>query len=92
MSSIPWDQLSKTFQDAIRITLKLDIMYPWIDSLCIIQGSQDDWEREAGQMESVYRNSYLNIAATGASNGSTGCFFERSALLSRSEEATFSVN
>ncbi|KAH6696747.1 heterokaryon incompatibility protein-domain-containing protein, partial [Leptodontidium sp. MPI-SDFR-AT-0119] len=92
MSSIPWDQLSKIFQDAIRITLKLDIMYLWIDSLCIIQGSQKDWAKEAGQMESVYRNSYSNIAATGASNGSTGCFFERSAFLSTSEEVTFSVS
>lgn len=69
--------LSRTFQDAIKITRSIGIRYLWIDSLCILQDHDDltDWEREASRMQSVYKNSYLTIAATGARDGSEGCMF-----------------
>ncbi|KAN0095725.1 Heterokaryon incompatibility protein (HET) domain containing protein, partial [Hyaloscypha variabilis] len=89
-TSIPWKRLSKTFQDAIKITAKLGIQYLWIDSLCIIQGSKDDWEKEAGQMQDVYSNSFLNIAATGAPDGRVGCLFDRSPVFSKSTGITLS--
>ena len=44
---ISYEQLSQTFQDAVRITRGLGIDFLWIDSLCIIQDSREDWEREA---------------------------------------------
>jgi hypothetical protein len=75
-SKIPWDKLCKTFEDAIFITSMLDLEYLWIDSLCIIQDDEDDWRQESALMSKVYGNSYLNIAAAGASDGSQGCFFE----------------
>jgi hypothetical protein len=34
---IPVNSLPKTFRDAVRVCLVLDIMYLWIDSLCIVQ-------------------------------------------------------
>lgn len=71
---IPMDQLPKSFKDAITIARKLRIPYLWIDSLCIIQDSERDWHRESGLMTSVYRNSMLTISATGAVDGSRGCF------------------
>lgn len=37
MDCITWDQIPKTFQDAITLTRQLGIRYLWIDSLCIIQ-------------------------------------------------------
>lgn len=69
--------LSKTFQEAIEITRSVSIDYLWIDSLCILQDQDDltDWSQEAKNMKSVYKNSYLTIAATGASDGSQGCLF-----------------
>lgn len=45
--SIPFEDLPKTFQDAITITQQLGIGYLWIDSLCIIQDSPKDWKKEA---------------------------------------------
>lgn len=39
MISIEPSQLTKTFQNAIRVTRLLGVQYLWIDSLCIIQGS-----------------------------------------------------
>ncbi|PVH69621.1 HET-domain-containing protein, partial [Cadophora sp. DSE1049] len=89
-TSIPWNRLSKTFQDAIKIASKLKIQYLWIDSLCIIQGSKDDWEKEAGQMQDVYSNSFLNIAATSAPDGRVGCLFDRSPVFSKSTGITLS--
>lgn len=34
---IKWDDLPKTFKDAIRVARILKIQYIWIDSLCILQ-------------------------------------------------------
>jgi hypothetical protein len=81
-SSISWSELPKTFRDAILITKRCDIDYLWIDSLCIIQDSKDDWDKESILMQHVYSNSFLNIAATSASDGRTSCFFffERNTL------------
>ena len=70
-------EIPKTFRDAIFITQKIGANYLWIDSLCIIQDSVADWRREAAVMGDIYRNSFCNVAATGASNSDQGCFAER---------------
>src|SRR6266536_1272484 len=77
MTSIPISVLSKTFREALLFTCHLGFRFLWIDSLCIIQDSDSDWHRESHQMSQVYRNAILNIAATGASNGSEGLFHMR---------------
>lgn len=75
MDSISLEKLTKTFQEAILFTRSIGIDYIWIDSLCIIQDSKKDWEIESCSMSSVYRGCTITIAATGAANGSVGCFF-----------------
>ncbi|PMD53611.1 HET-domain-containing protein [Hyaloscypha bicolor E] len=70
--SIPLQQLPMVFQDAIRITYDLGFRYIWIDSLCIIQDSRDDWHKESLAMDRVYLNGVLNLAATGYRNGQEG--------------------
>jgi hypothetical protein len=77
------DELPKTFQDAIAITRRLKVRYLWIDSLCIIQDSVEDWNDESSKMEDVYANGFCNIAATGAPDGRTGCFVERNPVLAQ---------
>lgn len=72
--AIPNNMLSKTFKDAIQITRRLGIAYLWIDSLCIIQNDDNDWEHEASLMSSVYGGSTINIAASTAVDGTEGCF------------------
>lgn len=59
------------------MTRQLDVRYIWIDSLCIIQDSTTDWEKEAARMEQVYGNSWCNIAAVNAKDGSEGLFRNR---------------
>lgn len=46
--------LPPNFQDAIMITKELGYQYLWIDSLCIIQDSPEDWRAESVKMGSVY--------------------------------------
>ena len=81
LKDIPYSKLPKTFQDAISVARFLGVYYIWIDSLCIIQGEESlaDWKREAAEMDKVYSHATLNISATGASDGSKGLFFPRSA-------------
>jgi hypothetical protein len=74
---ISHEQFPKTFRDAIKIARKFHLRYLWIDSLCIVQDDREDWAREADFMSKVYRYSFLNIAATGASDSTGGCFWER---------------
>ncbi|CCM06808.1 uncharacterized protein FIBRA_09109 [Fibroporia radiculosa] len=71
---IPLSSLPQTFRDAIFVVKQFEIRYLWIDSLCIIQDSMDDWQHEAARMAFVYKNSYCNVAATGSSNSHGGCF------------------
>ncbi|ETS77838.1 hypothetical protein PFICI_09900 [Pestalotiopsis fici W106-1] len=72
--NITLGELPKTFQDAIDITRRLGIDYLWIDSLCIIQDSEEDWENEASRMADIYEGAYLTIAATASKNGDEGCY------------------
>ncbi|KAF2096285.1 HET-domain-containing protein [Rhizodiscina lignyota] len=70
--AIPYFSLPKTFQDAVCITRKLGVEYLWIDSLCIIQDSPEDWARESARMGSLYSNSWITIAADAAEDSNTG--------------------
>lgn len=81
MKEISFKVLPKTFQDAITLSRNLGIKFLWIDSLCIIQDSIQDWEQESALMEEIYKNSVCNIAATAAQNGETGCFLKRNPSL-----------
>lgn len=65
--------LPLTFRDAIHIARQLGVPYVWIDSICIVQDSNEDWEREAADMTSVYSEAYLTIAATSSTDSSEGC-------------------
>jgi hypothetical protein len=75
MDGISIDALPKTFQDAIYATWKFGIQYLWIDSLCIIQDSKEDWNFESSLMTQVYGRCLLNLAAT-SSNDCTGGLFQ----------------
>lgn len=77
MQGIAFRDLPKTFREAIILARHLQLRYLWIDSLCIIQDSAEDWAEESAQMELVYRNLVCNIAAAAAANSEEGCFVNR---------------
>ncbi|KAK3953918.1 hypothetical protein QBC32DRAFT_312577 [Pseudoneurospora amorphoporcata] len=66
----------------MRITHEPGYRYIWIDSLCIIQDSRKDWEREGVTLAEVYGNCVVGIAALGCGTGEDAdrCFTERNPL------------
>ncbi|PQE28270.1 tol protein [Rutstroemia sp. NJR-2017a WRK4] len=79
---IDFDDLPKTFQNAVTVTQELGIRFLWIDSMCIIQphkgcskrgcDSSYDWSWEGKIMERYYGRSYCTIAATSTSDSTQG--------------------
>ncbi|KAH9203276.1 heterokaryon incompatibility protein-domain-containing protein [Leptodontidium sp. 2 PMI_412] len=67
-TELPWGKLSRTLREAIEVTRRLGIRYIWIDSLCVLQVDEDDWNREAANMGNIYKNAYLTLAATASSS------------------------
>ncbi|KAL5323650.1 hypothetical protein ACEPPN_008190 [Leptodophora sp. 'Broadleaf-Isolate-01'] len=79
-TGIDVSKLPATFGDAIFLTRHFGLRYLWIDSLCIIQDSAEDWLKEAASMPNIYRNSYITIAAAATENSTGGIFVDRSWL------------
>ncbi|EFQ35498.1 heterokaryon incompatibility protein [Colletotrichum graminicola] len=78
LKALPLGKLPQTFRDAVLITWSLGIQYIWIDSLCIVQDSTEDWELESVKMGTIYASSYLTIAASASKDSTGGCFRSRS--------------
>ncbi|PKS06052.1 hypothetical protein jhhlp_007886 [Lomentospora prolificans] len=74
---IPWRSLQKTYAEAIVLCRLLGIRYIWIDALCIIQDSPEDWRAESVKMHSYYGSCYVCIAATSAADHDGGCSIRR---------------
>lgn len=53
-----------TLRDAIKVCRSLSIQYLWVDSLCIIQDSQDDWETQSTLMALIYKDAFVTISAS----------------------------
>lgn len=70
--NIDYDDLPRTFQDAVTTARKLGIRYIWIDSLCIIQDDPADWEAESKRMEDVFSSAYCTIVASCAKGTTDG--------------------
>ncbi len=77
---LPVSLLPQTFQDAVEVAHWFKVRWLWIDSLCILQDSDEDWRREAVMMYDVYKNALLNISANDSPDARWGCFRERQPL------------
>jgi hypothetical protein len=75
------EKFPKTFSDAIKVAWKTGIQYVWIDCLCIMQDSEEEWRSESSRMGLVYKNSYLNVAAIDSPDCDAGIFSTRDSLL-----------
>ena len=60
---IAWESLPQVFKDAVVATSYLGIGFLWIDALCIIQDSQEDWYEQSTKMSEVYQNAWCNLSA-----------------------------
>ena len=77
LSGIDFADLPDTFKDAVRGTSALGKDYLWIDSLCVIQGEDGDFQEEFKRMEDVYSGAYCVIAASSATDHYSGFLKER---------------
>lgn len=68
--------LPKTIQDGITATRKLGTKYLWIDSLCIIQDSPEDKDKEIVGMANIYKNATVTISAAATQDCGDG-FLEK---------------
>lgn len=71
---ILFEQLPKTFRDAVTVTRKLGFRYLWIDSLCIVQGPNGDFDVEGKRMEAIFSNANCVLAASSAKGQRDGLF------------------
>ena len=72
--NIAWSALPKTFQEAVLFTKKLGVQYLWIDSLCVIQDDVTDKLRAAFELDSIFGNALLTLAATSSADPTQGLF------------------
>ncbi|KAK2616107.1 hypothetical protein N8I77_002816 [Diaporthe amygdali] len=70
-------ELPLTLWDAVVATRRLGLEYLWIDSMCIIQDDERDWQVESLQMATVYTHAYVTLFAARAADTRTGMFCER---------------
>jgi hypothetical protein len=76
---IPWEDLSPLMRDAVKVVRSLGYRFFWVDALCIIQDSKDDWLHEASQMRNVYSSASLTLAAADCEDHTQGMFRPRQA-------------
>lgn len=62
MEEVLFDHLGTVYQDAIHFLRSLGIRYLWIDSLCIIQDSVNDWKEQSQLMANIYNCAHFTLA------------------------------
>ena len=62
--SIPADGLTQTFHVAINIARERGLEYLWIDTLCIIQDSDEDIQAEAPRITQIHASASFAIVIT----------------------------
>ena len=75
-NGIKLSNFPRTFQEAMAFALKMGVRYIWIDSLCIIQDSAEDWETESKKMANIYTDGHFTIAASRSRGSEQGLYSE----------------
>jgi len=66
--------LPKTIRDAVELSRTLGFRCLWVDALCIIQDSSDDWASESGRMADVFGRAFMTLCASGSNGADVGMF------------------
>ncbi|PQE07788.1 Heterokaryon incompatibility protein [Rutstroemia sp. NJR-2017a BVV2] len=82
--NIPFRDLCTNFQDAVTITRNLGFQYLWIDALCILQDSRQEWAEQSALMAQIYQRSALMISAAAATQPQHGFLRDRPLSVARS--------
>lgn len=85
MKGIAWDEIPKTFQDAIMVCRRMSVSYLWIDTVCILQAysgmagedaakTRADFAAENSAMARIYQNSQFTICASMSTSMDSGIY------------------
>jgi Heterokaryon incompatibility protein (HET) len=74
---IPLNRLPRTLRDACTLCRALGIRFPWIDCLCIVQDSEEDWEQQSSMMVAIYSRAVFTIRAAAGADSNHGLFTNR---------------
>ncbi|KAI1127290.1 heterokaryon incompatibility protein-domain-containing protein [Nemania abortiva] len=70
--SLQWCKLSRSLQDAIKVTVALGLECLWVDSMCIVQDDEDDKVVQIADMARIYSQANVTIIASRASRAIDG--------------------
>ena len=68
MTNLSRDFLPKTIQDAIFVTHELGLRFLWVDTFCIVQDDEEEKAREISNMDRIFSEAEITIAAARASH------------------------
>lgn len=71
-AGIPLETMSPVMRDAVVVCRKLNVRYLWIDALCIMQDSREDWEVESSKLSEIYTKSRFTLCAASSSSCQEG--------------------
>lgn len=70
-------EMTQTNREALEVVRRLGIKYVWIDALCIIQDSKEDWHQQSQIMAQIYDAAHLTLLAGSAADSSEGFLHPR---------------
>ncbi|KAK0649829.1 heterokaryon incompatibility protein-domain-containing protein [Cercophora newfieldiana] len=77
LAGLSFEALPRSFRDVADMCWSLGIRHLWIDSLCIIQDDEKDWQHQSTEMTAIYQNAFITIAATASSSSEEGLRIRR---------------
>ncbi|CZS96181.1 uncharacterized protein RCO7_05021 [Rhynchosporium graminicola] len=66
------DQIPRTIQDAMSLTIALGTRYLWVDAVCIVQDDNEVKQDHLRAMPSIYALACFTIVVTDAENANSG--------------------
>jgi hypothetical protein len=64
--------LPRTIQDSFELLRKLNVLYIWIDSVCLLQNDVEDLDLGVAVMDRIYECSFFTVVAAEGHNANAG--------------------
>ena len=55
--------IPRTIKDAVKVAEMIEQRYLWVDSICIVQDNDEEFNDQINNMASIYANAYVTIVA-----------------------------
>jgi Heterokaryon incompatibility protein (HET) len=72
------EQLPTSLRDVCEICIALGLRFLWVDCLCIMQDSEEDWIEQSAVMGMIFSGAEFTIRAAAGKDCDSGLFTKRS--------------